>query len=105
MYLYLERRSFFHGLHPVTRLLLLLLMVTLPFFVPGVVGIAVLFCIYFALLLVARAHPNLAKFWKLLLIFWIATFLIWIVIPYLRKEPWSYEQAAMLATRIVSFVL
>lgn len=104
MYLYLERQSLFHGLHPVTRLLLLLLMVTLPFFAPGLNGIVAVFCAYILLLLIARALSNLIKFWKLLFIFWTATFLIWIVIPYLRHDPWSVRQAALLATRIICFV-
>jgi energy-coupling factor transport system permease protein len=42
---------------------------------------------------------------KLMVLFWIGTFLIWIIIPYLRHSPWSYNGSALLATRIVSFVL
>jgi energy-coupling factor transport system permease protein len=42
---------------------------------------------------------------KLMVLFWIGTFLIWIIIPYLRHSPWSYTGSALLATRIVSFVL
>jgi energy-coupling factor transport system permease protein len=104
MYLYLSRDSLFHRLHPVTKILLLLLMVTLPFFTPWLRGIAILFTIYMIMLVFANALPNLGKFWKLMVIFWTVTFVIWIAVPYLRHEPWSYAQAAMLATRIVSFV-
>lgn len=104
MYLYLEKDSLFHGLHPVTKLLLLVLMVSLPFFATGLAGIGLVFAMYTLLLLAARAWLNLRKFWKLILIFWTATFLIWIVVPALRHEPWSPQLAATLATRIVTFV-
>jgi energy-coupling factor transport system permease protein len=105
MYLYLQRDSLFHRLHPVTKIALLILMVTIPFFVPGLQGIAGAFAMYLALLLAARGGANLIRFWKMMVIFWVATFAIWIVIPYLRSEPWSLQQAALLATRIVSFVV
>lgn len=104
MYLYLETDSVFHRLHPVSKLLLLILLVTVPFFAPGLTGICAVFAVYLLLLVAARAFSNLGKFWKLMLIFWSATFLIWIVIPYLRREPWSVEGAATLATRIITFV-
>ena len=104
MYLYLETDSVFHRLHPVTKLVLLILLVSLPFLAPGLAGIAIVFGVYVLLLGAARAASNLRKFWKLIAIFWIATFLIWIGIPYLRRDPWSVETAAALATRIVSFV-
>lgn len=94
----------FHRLHPVTKLLLLILMVSLPFFAPGLAGIGIVFAVYAALLPAARAWLTVLKFWKLILIFWTATFLIWIVVPALRHEPWSPQLAATLATRIVSFV-
>lgn len=105
MYLYRESSSIFHSIHPVTKTLFLLLLVAAPFFastIPATVGVFLLYVIF---LLVAHGWRNLMKFWKLLLLFWIFTFLIWIVIPRLRHESWSYENAALLATRIDSFVL
>lgn len=104
MYLYLPSNSFFHRLHPVTKILLLILMVTLPFFIAGLAGIATLFFLYVLVVLLARGGPNLLKFFKLMAIFWLATFVIWVVVPYLRHEPWSYALAALLATRIATFV-
>jgi energy-coupling factor transport system permease protein len=80
-------------------------MITIPFFAPGLVGIIVVFLSYLTLLIAAHGFANLKKMAKLMVLFWIGTFLIWIVIPYLRHSPWSYTGSALLATRIVSFVL
>ena len=103
MYLYLEADSFFHRLHPVSKLLLLLLLIAVPFFAPGLPGIVAVFVAYVTLIVLARGTANLKKFWKLMLIFWIATFAIWIAVPYIRGEMWSLEHAGLLATRIVTF--
>ena len=81
MYLYLEKDSLFHRLHPVTKLLLLVLLIGIPFFAPGLDGIGTVFCVYILLLLAAGAWPNLKKFGGLIVIFWVATFLIWIAAP------------------------
>jgi energy-coupling factor transport system permease protein len=105
MYLYHDEPSFFHSLHPVTKTLFMLLMIAAPFFtsrLSATIGILILYLIF---LLLAHASRNLLRIWKLLLLFWIFTFVIWIVIPRLRHEPWSYINAALLATRIDSFVL
>lgn len=104
MYLYLQKDTLFHRLHPVTKIALLMLMMTVPFFVPGLQGIAITLAVYITLLFAARGAANLARFWKMMVIFWMATFVIWVVVPYLRHDPWSVAQAALLATRIVSFV-
>ncbi|MCI0612488.1 energy-coupling factor transporter transmembrane protein EcfT, partial [bacterium] len=105
MYLYVPAATIFHQLHPVSKLLLLLFMIAIPFFAPGLIGIIVLFFCYLALLMAAHGFGNLKKMAKLMVLFWIGTFLIWIIIPYLRHSPWSYTGSALLATRIVSFVL
>jgi energy-coupling factor transport system permease protein len=105
MYPYTQSNTFFHHLHPVTKFLLLMLMIALPFFTPGLPGIAAVFCCYFFLLLIAGGKRNLLRLWKLILIFWIFTFVIWIVIPQIRNTDWSYTLSAILATRIDAFVL
>ncbi len=105
MYLYRDSPSIFHSLHPVTKTLFLLLMVAAPFFASTIPAAAGVFFLYVILLLMAHGWRNLMKVWKLLLLFWIFTFVIWIVIPRLRHEAWSYENAVLLATRIDSFVL
>jgi energy-coupling factor transport system permease protein len=105
MYLYVPAKTIFHQLHPVSKLLLLLLMIVIPFFAPGLIGIVTVFFCYLALLMAAHGFGNFKKMAKLMVLFWIGTFLIWIIIPYLRHSPWSYEGSALLATRIVSFVL
>jgi energy-coupling factor transport system permease protein len=105
MYLYREANTIFHALHPVTKLLLLFLMIAIPFPARTLLLIVAVFLLYVILLCFAKGAKNLAKFWKLLTTFWIFTFFIWIVIPQLRHWPWSFETAAVLATRIDSFVL
>lgn len=105
MFLYRNSSSFFHSLHPVTRLLLLLGMITVPFFALDVLQICAFLAAYLVMLLLASGKSNLASFWKVLVIFWVFAFLIWIVIPRLRGVGWSYQEAAVLATRIDCFVL
>lgn len=80
-------------------------MIMIPFFAPGLLGIIVVFFCYLGLLIAAHGFGNLKKMAKLMILFWIGTFVIWIIIPYLRHSPWSYSGSALLATRIVSFVL
>ncbi len=105
MYLYLPANTSFHSLHPVTKLLLLFLLITISFLAPGLPGILVLLVLYVGFLLAANGAGNLKTFWKMLVLFWIFTFLIWIFIPRLRGDPWTYSTAAMLATRIDCFVI
>jgi energy-coupling factor transport system permease protein len=105
MYLYREADSFFHRLHPITKLLLLFLMIVVSLLTSELRMIVGVFAIYMTLLLLAKGAPNLKKFWKMLAMFWIFTFLIWIIVPQLRHVSWNYENAAMLATRIDTFVL
>jgi energy-coupling factor transport system permease protein len=105
MYLYQEANTTFHLLHPVTKFLFLVLLITFPFFFSALPATAILFLTYFFLLLLACGSRNFRKFWRLLLLFWIFTFVIWVVIPRLRNAWWSYENAAMLATRIDAFVI
>jgi energy-coupling factor transport system permease protein len=105
MYLYREASTPFHALHPVTKLTLLLLMIVIPFLAKTILEAAFVILSYFILLLWGSGAPNLRKFWKMLLIFWVFTFTIWIVVPKLRDWPWSYENAILLATRIDSFVI
>lgn len=105
MYLYQDQPSFFHALHPVTKTILLFLMAAAPFFTSSLPATTMIFVLYLILLLLAHGSRNLLKVWKLLVLFWIFTFVIWIVIPRLRHESWSYENAALLATRIDAFVL
>jgi energy-coupling factor transport system permease protein len=105
MYLYTEADSLFHRLHPVSKLLTMMALVTTPFFVSLPIGMAGLLALYAMLLLAGKGGTNLAGAWKLLIVFWIFTFLIWVVIPRLRHQPWSYESATMLATRVDVLVL
>lgn len=80
-------------------------MIAVPFFAPGLPGIVVVCFSYLALLILAHGKRNLFRLWKLLIIFWVFTFAIWIVIPQMRNDPWSYTQSAILATRMDTFVL
>ena len=105
MYLYVPADTPFQRLHPLTKLALLLLMIAIPFYAPGLIGIIVVFFVYLALVIFAGGIRNLLKMAKLMILFWVFTFAIWIVVPYLRHAPWSYTGSAILATRIVSFVL
>jgi energy-coupling factor transport system permease protein len=105
MYLYRESNTVFHSLHPVTKFFLLLMMIAISFFARTLPLIALVFVVYTGLLFAAKGAPNLAKFWKMLVIFWVFTFTIWIVIPRLRGWQGGYENAALLATRIDTFVL
>jgi energy-coupling factor transport system permease protein len=105
MYLYRDSDSYFHSLHPLTKLFLLLATIVIPFFARTLLLISIVFISYILLLLAASGAPNLKKFWKMLLIFWIFTFGIWILIPKMRGWEWSFENAALLATRIDTFVL
>ncbi|HET6266832.1 MAG TPA: energy-coupling factor transporter transmembrane component T [Acidobacteriota bacterium] len=105
MFLYQDAPSIFHSLHPVTKLFLLLILIVLPFLPAAFPYMPVLLVLNLLLLLIAHGAPNLARFWKLLIIFWLFTFTIWIVIPKLRGIPWSYSLAATLATRVDVMVL
>jgi energy-coupling factor transport system permease protein len=105
MYLYQDQRSLLHDLHPVTKTLFLLLMIAVPFFTSNLYLTIGIFFLYLGLLVIAHGSKNLLRVWKLLILFWIFTFVIWIVIPRLRGDAWSYQTAAMLATRVDSFVL
>lgn len=105
MYLYRDVDSFFHRLHPITKVFLLFLLIAIPFFASTLLNAALIFTAYMLLVIAARGLPNIRKFWKMLLLFFIFVFLIWIFVPRLRGLPWSYENAAMLASRIDSFVL
>jgi len=105
MYLYLPANTGFHSLHPVTKLLLLFLLITISFLAPGLPGILVLLVLYVGFLLAANGAGNLKTFWKMLVLFWIFTFLIWIFVPRLQGVPWTYSTAALLATRIDCFVI
>ncbi len=105
MYLYKEASTPLHSLHPVTKLLLLLLMIVIPFLSKTPWVTVIFFVSYVSLLLLARGGGNLRKFWKMLLIFWLFTFTIWIVIPRFRGWPWSFDNAIVLATRVDTFVV
>ena len=105
MYLYQDAQSPFHRLHPVTKLCTLFLFIVVPFAAKSLFSMVAVLAGYILILLLARGASNLHKFWKTLLIFWIFTFVIWIVLPGLRGVPWSFEIAALLATRIDAFVL
>ena len=105
MFLYKEAATPFHFLHPVTKLLLLLLMITIPFLAKRSIEAAVVLVLYAILLCFAGGAGNLRQFWKMMLIFWIFTFSIWILIPHLRGWPWTIENALLLATRVDTFVV
>jgi energy-coupling factor transport system permease protein len=105
MFLYKEASTPFHLLHPVTKFLLLLLMIVIPFLAKKSWEAAMVLVLYSILLCWAGGAGNLRRFWKMLLIFWIFTFSIWIIIPRLRGWPWTFENAMLLATRVDSFVV
>lgn len=105
MYLYQDENTVFHRLHPVSKLFALFFLITIPFFFDSLIPALILLLLYTFLLVIGGGRKNLARFLKLLLLFWAFTFLIWIIVPKLRHVPWSYSNAAMLATRIDVFVL
>ena len=105
MYLYQEGKTIFHSLHPLTKLLLLFLLISVPFLLHDFLSTLLLLLVNAVLLLTAHGKRNLLRFSKLLVLFWAFTFLIWIIVPELRHVSWSYPDAAMLATRIDTFVL
>jgi energy-coupling factor transport system permease protein len=105
MYLYQEANTPFHSLHPVTKLAFLLIMIVLSFFSKHWTIAVALLVTYVILLFLSRGAANLRKFWKMLLIFWVFTFAIWVVAPRFRGEPWSIDTAVLLATRIDTFVV
>lgn len=105
MNLYIDADSLFHRLHPVSKLLVMLGLVAAPFFVSTSVVMAALLVVYAVVLLAGKGGRNLAGAWKALIVFWIFTFLIWVIIPQLRRQSWSYVSAAMLATRVDVLVL
>lgn len=105
MYLYVPAKTILHRLHPLSKLFLLLIMIAIPFFAPGLAGIIAVFFLYLTLLIAAHGFGNLKKMARLMILFWVFTFLIWIIVPHLRHSAWSFSGSAILATRIVSFVL
>jgi energy-coupling factor transport system permease protein len=105
MYLYQEATTPFHLLHPITKLLLLLFCIVIPFLAKTVLIATMILGFYILLLVLAHGATNLKKFWKMLLIFWLFTFAIWSVAPKLRGLEPDFENAALLATRIDTFVL
>jgi energy-coupling factor transport system permease protein len=105
MFLYKDAATPFHSLHPVTKLLLLLLMIVIPFLARRSMEAGIVLVLYCIVLCFAGGAGNLRKFWKMMLIFWIFTFGIWIIIPKLRGWPWTFENALLLATRVDTFVV
>ena len=105
MYLYREGHSVFHRIHPVTKLLVLVLLITISFLAKQLTWIVSLLAADILLLLLAGGASNLRAFWKMLVIFWIFTFAIWAIIPRMQHISWSYTTAALLATRIDTFVI
>jgi energy-coupling factor transport system permease protein len=105
MYLYREVDSVFHRLHPVTKLLMLALFITMSFLAKKLPWMICVLAGDILLLLVAGGGRNLRTFWKMLIIFWVFTFAIWVVVPRLQHLPWSFSIAALLATRIDTFVI
>lgn len=105
MYLYVEAATVFHRLHPVTKLIFLISLILSPFFISSLSGMVALLIFNSILLLASRGSGNFLRAWKLLIVFWIFTFFIWIIIPRLRHQPWSYETAATLATRVDLLVI
>ena len=100
MNLYQDSNTLFHRLHPVTKLVMLILLVIIPFFLSSPLTIAAMLACAISLLLLSGGGPNIRRFAGMLCIFWIFTFLMWIAIPRLRHIPWSYATAAFLATRV-----
>jgi len=84
MYLYQEGKTIFHSLHPLTKLLLLFLLISVPFLLHDFLSTLLLLLVNAVLLLTAHGKRNLLRFSKLLVLFWAFTFLIWIIVPELR---------------------
>lgn len=105
MYLYTEADSLFHRLHPISKLLVMMTLVAAPFLVLAPLVMAGLLVFYAVLLVIGGGTRNFAGAWKLLIVFWVFTFLIWVIIPRWRHQPWSYPAAMMLATRVDVLVI
>lgn len=105
MYLYREANSVFHRLHPVTKVMMLALLITMSFLAKRLDWIICLFAGEILLVLIAGGGSNFRAFWKMLIIFWIFTFTIWVIVPRLQHVAWSFNGAALLATRIDTFVI
>jgi len=79
IYLYLERNTFVHRLHPITKIfsLILFFILFLSFFTPLPIILILFFLLGVGIL--ARSLVNLKKIWKLMLILGIFTLLLWTV--------------------------
>jgi energy-coupling factor transport system permease protein len=105
MYLYRDSNSVFHRLHPVVKILLLVFSIVISFLSHTLRAIGLVLVVDVVFLLAAGGAGNLKSFWKALILFWIFTFLIWIIVPRLQHQPWSYGTAILLATRTDTFVV
>jgi energy-coupling factor transport system permease protein len=77
MFIYLDKDSFLHHLHPVTKIvgLLLLFLWAMVFSHPLYLG--VIFFIVFLFSIIAKSLSNLKKFWILLIVFAFFSTLLW----------------------------
>jgi len=105
MYLFRDSDSIFHRMHPVAKFLMLVMLIVIAFLARTLPRIVIFLAIDIFWLLISGGARNLKTFWKAMFLFWIFTFLIWIIVPRIQNVPWTYENAALLATRVDSFVI
>lgn len=113
--LYLDRDSFLHRLHPVAKILGLGLMFVGPLVLTHPVWLLPLAAVILVLGFLARFGPNLRRFWKILLVFYLLSFALWSVMapggePIARCGPLRVSResliyAAGMALRLDLFLL
>ena len=86
--LYLDRNTVLHRLHPVTKILGLLMMFVGPLCFTRPAYLLPLAAAALALGLAAGFGPNLRRFWKLVIAFFLLSFVLWSVIAP-RGEPFA----------------
>jgi energy-coupling factor transport system permease protein len=79
MFLYLDRHSILHRLHPVTKIVGLALVFALPFYSSDPLVVSAAFGFALALLLIARAMPNLRKAVLLMVLLALSSTVLWSV--------------------------
>lgn len=79
IYLYLERNTFIHRLHPVTKIFLLLLFFILLLFFSSPLPIIIITLFLLSVSIFSRSLGNLKKIWKLMFILFVFTIILWTI--------------------------
>jgi len=79
MFLYLDRHSILHTLHPVTKIVALALLFALPFYSTDPLIVSAAFAFAGVVLIIARATPNLRKAILLMALLALSSTVLWSV--------------------------